>query len=223
LHAGIGYNNYRHFVLLLLFLMLGCWYGISMLLLPFYEPLRQQIREKGFHWTYENGTGFLDLPTPTQLLQMIGSGDGLPVKIVVDLVYPLLLGVGAILSGFLGFHVQYMIKARTTLEHKIILQDALVRIYRQGQQQLQQISSHTTGTPALPPTETTAATSISTANNPFDQGYYKNLQQILGHNLLWILLPVSISLPAPYIPSKNTTADTPGRKTTTTTRSRKDC
>jgi hypothetical protein len=187
-------------VLLLFFLMLGCWYGVGMLLLPFYEPLRDQIREKGLHWLYSNGTGLLDLPTPTSLLHMMfWSREDLPVKIVVDLVYPLLLGVGAILSGFLGFHVQYMLKSRTTLEHKIILQDALVSIYRQQQQRFTR-SPYTTTTAATTPP---SSTSISNATNPFDQGYYKNLRQILGPNLLLVFLPVSISPPAPYLSSRN--------------------
>ncbi len=35
----IGYNNYRYFLLTLFNLVIGCWYGVSILCMPFYEMI----------------------------------------------------------------------------------------------------------------------------------------------------------------------------------------
>jgi len=37
----IGYNNYRTFLLTLFYLVVGCWYGVSILCIPFYETIVQ--------------------------------------------------------------------------------------------------------------------------------------------------------------------------------------
>jgi hypothetical protein len=181
LNNCIGYNNYRSFLLTLLFLMLSCWYGVALLFWPFYEPLRAQVKEHGIHFLYSNGTGFLDLPPPTKLAKMVWSGDGLEVKIVIDLVYPLMLGVGATISAFLGMHVKYVLKARTSLEHRILLDQIYFSLVRPG-------ASFASLRDAKPPP------------NPFDQGGYRNLLQILGSNPLWIFLPVTVQCPPPYVP-----------------------
>lgn len=110
----IGYNNYRHFVLMLFFFMIGCWYGVALLFHAFYEPFREQIRKHGLKWMYTNGTGVLDLPMPGTILMHLVRGD-MPSKMVIDMVYPLLLGIGAVLSWFLGFHVKYILKGKCHL------------------------------------------------------------------------------------------------------------
>jgi hypothetical protein len=189
LNNCVGYNNYRSFLLTIFFLMAGCWYGVGLLFYPFYEPLRAQVKEHGWHFLYSNGTGFLDLPSPMKLVQMILSTDGLPVKIVIDLVYPFLLGVGAILFGFLCMHVKYILNARTSLEHRIVLDIMYGMLVRPG------ASPRDANTP--PP-------------NPFDQGWYRNLLQILGPNPLWILLPVAVPCTPPYVP-KGSRDDTKNR------------
>lgn len=180
LNNCIGYNNYRSFLLALFFLMAGCWYGVGLLFYPFYEPLRAQVKEHGWHFMYSNGTGFLDVPTPFKLAQMMWSGDGLDVKIVIDLIYPFLLGVGSILFGFLCMHIKYILNARTSLEHRVHLDTMYGLLVRPG------ASPRDANTP--PP-------------NPFDQGWYLNLVQILGPNPLWIVLPVAVTCPPPYIPN----------------------
>jgi hypothetical protein len=184
LNNCVGYNNYRSFLLTIFFLMAGCWYGVALLFYPFYEPLRAQVKEHGWRFLYSNGTGFLDLPSPVKLVQMMWSDDGLPVKIVIDLVYPFLLGVGSILFGFLCMHVNYILNARTSLEHRIVLDMTYGMLVRPG------ASPRDANKP--PP-------------NPFDQGWYRNLLQILGPNPLWILLPVAVPCPPPYVP--NTSKD----------------
>jgi hypothetical protein len=189
LNNCVGYNNYRSFLLTIFFLMAGCWYGVGLLFWPFYEPLRAQVKEHGWHFLYSNGTGFLDLPSPIKLVQLILSKDGLPVKIVIDLVYPFLLGVGAILFGFLCMHVKYILKARTSLEHRIVLDKIYGMLVR----------------PGAPPGDANKP-----PPNPFDQGWYRNLLQNLGPNPLWILLPVAVPCPPPYVP-KGSKDDTKNR------------
>jgi hypothetical protein len=43
-------------------------------------------------------------------------------KIVIDVLYPLFCGVGAIVAVFLGQHVKYLLHGRTTLEHRVVLE-----------------------------------------------------------------------------------------------------
>jgi hypothetical protein len=189
LNNCVGYNNYRSFLLTIFFLMAGCWYGVGLLFWPFYEPLRAQVNEHGWHFLYSNGTGFLDLPTPMKLVQMMVSADGIPVKIVIDLVYPFLFGVGAVLFVFLCMHIKYILNARTSLEHRIVLNKTYGMLVQPG------ASPRDANKP--PP-------------NPFDQGWYRNMLQILGPNPLWILLPVAVPCPPPYVP-KGSKDDTKNR------------
>jgi hypothetical protein len=189
LNNCIGYNNYRSFLMTLFFLMIGCWYAVGLLFWPFYEPLRARVKEQGWHFMYSNGTGFLDLPTPMQVVEMIWSGDGLEVNMVIDLVYPFCLGVGAILLGFLCTHVKYVLNARTSLEHRILLDIIYGLLVRPG-------ASPRDATKPPP--------------NPFDQGWYRNMLQILGPNPL-ILLPVAVPSPPPYVPKGSKDDDTKNR------------
>lgn len=146
-----------------------------MLFWPFYEPLRAQVKEFGWRWLYSNGTGFLDLPSPPALVRMVWSG-AVPTKVVVDLVYPLVFGVGAVMSSFFGFHLKYVLNARTTLEQRVLLETAVSRLVKRDK-------------------------ATGAVRNPFDQGGYKNLTRILGPNLFLVLLPVPVRSPPPYIPS----------------------
>lgn len=180
----IGYNNYRHFILMLAFFMLGCWYGVALLFHVFYEPFRQQIREHGWKWLYSNGTGLLDLPMPHVLVMHILRRD-MPTKMVIDMVYPLLLGIGAVLSWFLGFHVKYILLGRTTLEHSIALEEQIHQLRQPSQQ-----GSGAAGENAR----------SALAKNPFDQGYLGNLRQILGPSIPYAFLPIIVDPPPPYLP-----------------------
>ena len=98
-----------------------------MLFLPFYEPLKAQIEAHGWRWMYSNGTGLLDLPPVLDLTRMALTGT-LPSKAVIDVVYPLLFGVGAIISVFFGYHLKYILLARTTLEHQVIIDRSFVAL-----------------------------------------------------------------------------------------------
>ena len=83
---------------------------------------------------------------------------------VVKLVFLLLGGVGIVQIIFLGHHIQYVLLARTTLEHKIILD-------RQYQAMVER--SEIYEVPA----------------NPFDKGYAQNLSISLGP-IQYLLLPI---------------------------------
>jgi hypothetical protein len=157
--------------------MITCWYGAMMLFIPFYDPLKAQIDEHGWRWLYSNGTGFLNLPPMIELVRMVVTGT-LPSKAAIDLLYPLLFGVGAIMSGFFGYHLKYVLLARTTLEHRVVLERSMIALFHTG-----------SSGPAL--------------INPFDQGWRKNLAQVLGPNPLLVFLPVFILIPPPYIPSNS--------------------
>jgi hypothetical protein len=122
---------------------------------------------------YSNGTGFLDLPPIVELGRMILTGT-LPSSSVISILYPLLLGVGAIMSGFFGYHVKYVLKARTTLEHRVLLEQSVLSLFHSGSAEPMSV-------------------------NPFHQGWHKNLLQILGPNLFLVFLPVRVRIPAPYL------------------------
>ena len=176
LNQCIGYSNYRHFVLLLLFIMLGCWYGVAVLFYPFYDPLRDQVRKHGWKFLYSRGTGFLDLPYPGELIYMLVTLQGWPSKIVIDIVYPFLLGLGTVMSVFLGTHLKYILTARTTLDSRIVM----ARRYNA----------------ALDGNKNVILT------NPFDQGKWRNCKQIFGEGLLSMFLPVSREPAVPFRPKK---------------------
>jgi len=178
----IGYYNYRAFFLALTFLMIGCWYGAIMLAMPFYEELKDQLKRYGFKIFFSQKTGLLDIPPPWTLVRQAFTS-GIEPAVVVKMVYPLLFGVGMILTGFWGFHVMYIWTGRTTLEHKLMLFDlnrtAMDRFFNRP------------STPAL----------FERPKNPFDQGPWKNAQQVLGTNVVALLLPIPFVPLDPFLPA----------------------
>lgn len=180
LNNCIGYNNYRPFFLTLVFIVLGCWYGVIILSVPFYELIRVQIQQQGWHWMYSNGTGILNLPSPKILLRLIFTGQA-SVNIIVAVVFPFLLLVGMVMTGFLGYHIKYILKGRSSLEHRVIILD-----------QLRELVSTSVSSSRRP--------DLQVPINPFDQGYCRNLLQVLGPHPFLIFLPLPISPPPPFVP-----------------------
>ena len=164
LNNCIGKNNYRNFLLLLFFLTIGCWYGVAVLWHHFLEPLREQVNEHGWHIMYDHATGFLNIPPLHILIGKFVSGE-LESDIIIKLVFPLLVSVGLVQLVFLSFHIRYTMAARTTLEHKILLDKQLEIMIQQGE-----VSE-------APP-------------NPFDSGWLGNIKAVLGANVFTILLPI---------------------------------
>jgi hypothetical protein len=178
----------RSFLLTLFFVLLGCSYGVGLLFWPFYEPFRAQVREHGLKWLYSNGTGLLDLPHPTTLLRMVMRREPLPTKVVLDIVYPLLLGIGAVMAAFLGTHLKLVAKAYTSLEYRVVLHQSYVDYF------------HRHGTQ---PDRPTADQTNQKSRNPFDQGWHRNIQHVLGRPVWSIFLPIPIKLPPPYVPRRS--------------------
>lgn len=166
----IGFNNYRTFILTLFYLVVGCCYGISVLFVPFYDPLRKRVLKHGFRFFYEGERGFLDIPLPWTLVKQVFT-IGIESEVVVRLIFPLLVSVGVTLAIFLGYHVQLIFAGRTQLEQTIIHERQL-----KGLKETKTLSR-------LP-------------RNPFHRGRYANIQHVLGSNMLLVFLPVPVeSLP----------------------------
>mmetsp|Transcript_104426 Transcript_104426/g.156400 ORF Transcript_104426/g.156400 Transcript_104426/m.156400 type:complete len:420 (+) Transcript_104426:48-1307(+) len=164
LNNCVGYNNYRSFFLTIFYLTMGCTYGVAVLAGPFMEAMEKHVAEKGFHFQYENMTGFLDLPAPHVLLRQIVSGE-IETDVVLKLVFPFLAFVGILQAIFLAYHIMYVLTARTTLEYKILM-DAQYNDLTVGQ-------------------------NYQAPHNPFDQGWKRNLRCALGP-LPLIFVPLAL-------------------------------
>jgi hypothetical protein len=182
----IGYNNNRTFVLVLTYLMIGCWYGAALTAAPFYEEIRHQVNLHGFRLMYGNMTGFLDLPSPLAMIRMWIKDGELSLSIWIKMIFPLLLCTGIILSVFSAFHWYYLLTAQTTLEEKVVL-------LRLRTQAFATLRAKQRGQP--PPAATRPV-------NPFRQGSeWKNIRQTLGPNPWILLLPIRAGPPPPpYMP-----------------------
>ena len=167
LNNCVGYNNYRPFILTLFFLSLGGCYGACMLFFPFYVPLKQQVAEIGFRALFSFSGGFLDNPPPWTLVRQIMSND-VDTFIIVKIVYPILFFICILQTGFLSTHIKYMLTARTTLEHKIVLDKQYAQLLRNN-------------TWYKPP------------SNPFDAGWFSNITQVFGRSLLLVFVPVPVA------------------------------
>jgi hypothetical protein len=176
----IGYNNYRSFFLALTYLVMGCWYGVFMLAMPFYEEMLGQVRQHGVKFLYAHQTGVLDLPPPWTLMRQALT-TGIEPAVVVKMVYPLLFGAGGILTGFWGFHVMYIWTGRTALEHKVVVMDL-------KQAAVQQLRGGGKAVGERP-------------KNPFDQGPWRNARQVLGANVVALFLPIIVAPPDPFLPT----------------------
>ena len=196
----IGYNNYREFLLTVLYITIGCLYGFNMLWREFYTGMKGYIDQYGWWESIVGGehqTGFLDLPPPlTMLKTALFTKEGLPPTVIIRLIFPLLFGSGLTLGAFLGFHVMYVATGRTTLEHKILLHHML----EEATEKALHKSRNSTGVPT-----SHAVTTEKRPVSPYKQdSFYKNVQQALGRNLWLCLVPVSVTPLPPYLPERMT-------------------
>ncbi len=115
----IGYNNYRNFVLLIFYIMLGCWYGACMLVWDFCEMMRKYSTLHGFKLMGpQYGTGFLDLPPPWTLFIDYRRTGRIDDDVILRAVFPFLLFVSTCMFVFLLDHLRSIAKGYTTLEKK---------------------------------------------------------------------------------------------------------
>lgn len=189
--------------------MLVCWYGLAMLVVPFYELFTEFLRqpvpveEEQEHSLADEVEQFVnhmdpmqslfgssrfyqDVPkTPWALVVMARSEQGVPPEIIAKIVYPTLLGIGLVMTLFLGSHIQYMVRARTSLEHRIYVETLCKSLWQRR---------------PLLGTSTNQEAEVQ-VTNPFDQGWRKNVKQMLGENLFVGLLPVHVEPPPPFFVS----------------------
>lgn len=183
----IGYNNYRSFVLTLVYLVLGCCYGISILAVPFYETIKDQIHQHGLHLLYKNKTGFLDLPMPWHILYEIWETGTINLVTAVKIIFPILATAGVCVIFLLLSHMKFISKAVTTLEYTAtmhILKTDTLRQLRERRNQNERLSEKKVR-----------------VVNPFDQGISSNLQQVFGPKILHAFLPIIVMPPKPYVPN----------------------
>jgi hypothetical protein len=147
---------------------------------PFYEPLKAKLRGHGGLGSYvkqywENGFNETSSIFEMQSIKDFGralfsTGPQLPIHAVVDVIFPLLLGVGLILAIYLGTHIHYVLTSVTTLERRILLD-----------RQIALLCSKRSNQPG------------STVN-PFDQNsLVKNWTQIMGSSIASLFLPIPLS------------------------------
>jgi hypothetical protein len=119
INGCIGYNNYRNFVLLIFYVMLGCWYGAYMLAFDFFDVMREYFALHGFNLMGPKyGTGLLDLPPPWTLLKDYRIKGRIDDDVVLRAVFPFLLFVSICMFVFLLDHLLSIACGYTTLEKK---------------------------------------------------------------------------------------------------------
>lgn len=173
----IGYNNYRTFVLTLFYLVIGCWFGVSLLFPPFYATIQVQIQRDGFKFMYKHKSGFLDLPMPMDLLQEFQSTGRLNTDLVLKIVFVILLFAGLPLTLFLYSHICCMVQGLTTLEKLSKIEFQRFQLLRSRQSLVDR--------PIV-------------VINPYQQErVWNNLLQVIGSNPWLCLLPIPVQPLAP--------------------------
>jgi DHHC palmitoyltransferase len=179
LNNCVGYANHRNFLSTLFYLSLGCWYGIAMLFFPFYGPLKELVNKNGWQYLYDSQTGFLHLPSVKNIISDILAAD-VDSQVVIKLVFPLLVGVGLLLTAFFSYHVLYVFSALTTLEYKILLDEHYKQLLEGNSTWVRPI-------------------------NPFDHGSFRNIKTALGPAPFLLLLPVPAAAKARETPKQKKT------------------
>jgi hypothetical protein len=183
MNTCIGYGNYRNFILTLVYVMLACIYGTIMLVFPFRELLQVQVAQHGFWTTLWN----LRIPPLWVLVSKAfyssyTDDDGsqhhaIDGNVALKVAFPFLLGVSLTMIVFLSFHLWLISKGMTTLERMIQL-ERMKTILQSSMSKIDPI----------------------VVVNPYNQGFQKNAYQIFGRNFLFLLLPVYVEPPQPYLP-----------------------
>ena len=199
LNNCIGYYNYRSFLLAVFFLTLACWYGVVALYVPFYEPLQVILQKYGGFvpymravWngeqpfvTYEGDgapRGLFHVPSMDSIYTSLQHDSEYRVRVLMEALFPLLLSVGALLSGFLGMHVKWTTQGLTSLDYRARTTPRFQEDKEEEKQSrsvwrlLQIKSMH------------------SKTENPFDQGSpYRNWAHRMGTNPFLLFVPCFVS------------------------------
>ncbi len=119
INGCVGYNNYRNFVLLIFYVMLGCCYGTYMLASDFYVMVREHFTRHGLKiMGAKYGTGILDLPPPWTLLKEYQNKGRIADDVILRAVFPVLLFLSIVMFVFLLDHLRSIARGYTTLEKK---------------------------------------------------------------------------------------------------------
>ena len=122
----------------------------------------------------------------------------LAAKVLIQLLFPLLVGAGILLTIFFKSHWYYIRKGLTQLEYMAMLKFQKQQLLsKQNGQSMKKDDNYD---------KSDKETSIDIANieivNPFDQGdWVKNVRVIIGPNLWYALLPIRVDAPPPYLPT----------------------
>lgn len=211
LNNCIGYSNYRTFLLTLFYLVLGCWYGVSILMIPYYQSikihiiqqhpkeqfflgLKQFFVDRNFQALkgYSNIESLLDIPTPMTIYNELRYGTIQP-EMVLKIIFPFLVGVGILLTMFFKSHCTYVLKTNTTLEHMG------TKSFLTNQAILKSGGVSSIRAPTALENDTIRICNMKVVN-PFHQGAWENVRSVLGSCLLYIFLPIRVDIPPPYLP-----------------------
>lgn len=119
INGCVGYNNYRNFVLLIFYVMLGCSYGTCMLASDFYVMVREYSTRHGLKiMGAKYGTGILDLPPPWILLKDYRNTGRIDDDVILRAVFPVLLFLSIVMFVFVLDHLRSIARGYTTLEKK---------------------------------------------------------------------------------------------------------
>mmetsp|Transcript_24930 Transcript_24930/g.44873 ORF Transcript_24930/g.44873 Transcript_24930/m.44873 type:complete len:442 (-) Transcript_24930:3560-4885(-) len=171
----IGYNNYREFILLLVYMVWGCTYGCCLLGSEFYRMMLKHFELYGFNiMGPAHGTGLLDLPPPWVLWRQYHAKGKIDEDIVLRAAFPFMLFIAAAMLFILVPHVKLIRAGYTTVEHLSC---------PGGDSKVDTKGNGSTPDPCF-------------LKNPFDHGPKKNVKRIMG-TFLGCLLPLPFR-PDPY-------------------------
>jgi hypothetical protein len=156
------------------------------LVVPFVLAIREQIAQDGWRLLimYPNRTGLLDLPAPWVLIRQLYESGALDNDVVVKMSFPLMLMVALIMTAFGMMHFLYIITARTTLEHSIMLSMVKVKMLRLAEKSDGKKLDELDERPL----------------NPFNEGWKANIRRVIGQNLWYVFLPIRVQPPPPFLP-----------------------
>jgi DHHC palmitoyltransferase len=175
---SIGYFNYRYFVNFMMYIFLGMLYGVVITLEPF---LWLQRPEYIAFRNAERSAGHELYPRPHVMLPRRSE------KMMLTLCFMLCAAVGCAILVLGGFHVYLVLSAQTTIEFHGNFQAIFGRRSRNNSANGQAAKKF---------------------QNPYNQGWRRNWQQVYGDSLPWYLavLPRKSEpefLPVPF-PGKDT-------------------
>lgn len=113
----IGFGNYREFILLLVYIILGCAYGCCLLASDFYSTMLNHFEVHGFKLLgAKHGTGLLDLPPPWVLWREYQSNGKIDDDEVLRAVFPFMVFISIGMACILVPHLKLIVSGYTTVE-----------------------------------------------------------------------------------------------------------